>query len=46
MLRASAGRRNEACAAYAVVLARWGHAKPRSLTAEKASALARALGCP
>jgi serine/threonine protein kinase len=43
---ASAGRRDEACAAYGVVLARWGHARPRSVTAEKASALARALGCP
>jgi hypothetical protein len=27
------------------VLARWGHARPRSVTAERASALARELGC-
>jgi tetratricopeptide (TPR) repeat protein/predicted Ser/Thr protein kinase len=43
---ASAGRRDAACAAYAVVLARWGNARPRSVTAEKVRALARGLGCP
>lgn len=35
-----------ACQAYGVVLARWGHARPRSLTADDARARARALGCP
>jgi eukaryotic-like serine/threonine-protein kinase len=35
-----------ACQAYGVVLARWGHAKPRSVTADDARARARALGCP
>jgi serine/threonine-protein kinase len=39
------GERDEACAAYGVVLGRWGRAKPRSITAEKARALARGLGC-
>jgi hypothetical protein len=34
-----------ACAAYATVLARWGHAKPRSLTRESTEARARALRC-
>ena len=43
---ASVGRRDEACASYAVVLARWGNARPRSVTAEKVRTLARALGCP
>jgi serine/threonine protein kinase/tetratricopeptide (TPR) repeat protein len=34
-----------ACAAYAVVLARWGHANPKSVTAESAKSRARALAC-
>ena len=34
-----------ACAAYAVVVARWGAATPRSVTGEKARARARGLGC-
>ncbi len=34
-----------ACAAYAKVLARWGHARPRSVTADEARARSRALGC-
>jgi len=34
-----------ACAAYAVVLSRWGNARPRSLTAETARRLSRSLGC-
>ncbi len=34
-----------ACAAYAVVLARWGHATPRSVTADEARARSKALGC-
>ena len=33
------------CAAYRVVLARWGHAKPRSITTERARTLAQSLGC-
>jgi serine/threonine-protein kinase len=43
---ATAGDREGACAAYGVVLSRWGKAKPRSVSAEKARALSRALGCP
>jgi serine/threonine-protein kinase len=43
---AALGERDEACAAYSVVLSRWGHARPRSVTAEKARSLARTLGCP
>jgi serine/threonine-protein kinase len=39
------GERDEACAAYRVVLTRWGKARPRSVTAEKARSLAQALGC-
>jgi eukaryotic-like serine/threonine-protein kinase len=42
---ASLGRRDEACAPLGVVLARWGHARPRSITAERAGALAQQLGC-
>jgi serine/threonine-protein kinase len=34
-----------ACAAYQVVLSRWGAAKPRSLSADLARKRARALGC-
>jgi serine/threonine-protein kinase len=34
-----------ACAAYAQVLARWGHAKPRSITADDARARRAALHC-
>jgi serine/threonine-protein kinase len=34
-----------ACAAYKVVLERWGHAKPRSVTADQARERAKALGC-
>jgi hypothetical protein len=37
--------RDGACAQYAAVLARWGHAKPRSVTAEKARSRSKALGC-
>jgi serine/threonine-protein kinase len=39
------GDRAGACAAYKVPVARWGHAKPRSVTAEQARAHAAALGC-
>jgi eukaryotic-like serine/threonine-protein kinase len=35
-----------ACAAYRVVLDRWGHARPRSVTAERAAIRARSLRCP
>jgi serine/threonine-protein kinase len=34
-----------ACAAYGAVLDRWGDGRPRSVTADKARARARALGC-
>lgn len=40
-----AGRHDEACAAYGVVLSRWGNARPRSVTADRARALAAAEGC-
>jgi serine/threonine-protein kinase len=43
---ASTGMTTEACAACRVVLSRWGHARPRSVTAEGARSLARALSCP
>ncbi len=35
-----------ACSAYRKVVERWGNAKPRSLSAEKASARMTALACP
>jgi serine/threonine-protein kinase len=35
-----------ACAAYRVVIDRWGHAKPRSVTADAARARVHALRCP
>jgi tetratricopeptide (TPR) repeat protein/predicted Ser/Thr protein kinase len=35
-----------ACIAYKAVLDRWGHAKPRSVTADKARERAKALVCP
>jgi eukaryotic-like serine/threonine-protein kinase len=34
-----------ACAAYGEVLARWGRAKPKSVTADDARAARKALGC-
>jgi serine/threonine-protein kinase len=34
-----------ACAAYAKVLARWGHARPRSILADEARTRAERLGC-
>jgi eukaryotic-like serine/threonine-protein kinase len=40
------GDRDGACAAYAEVLARWGEAQPRSITAERARARTQALACP
>jgi serine/threonine protein kinase/tetratricopeptide (TPR) repeat protein len=39
------GDRPGACEAYKVVADRWGHARPRSVTAEKARARSGALGC-
>jgi serine/threonine-protein kinase len=39
------GDRAGACDAYRVVVDRWGHAKPRSTTAERARARKAALGC-
>jgi serine/threonine-protein kinase len=39
------GDRAGACAAYAVVVSRWGHAVPRSVTADHARARMAALGC-
>jgi serine/threonine-protein kinase len=39
------GEREGACAQYAIILDRWGHAKPRSVTADKAKERAKALGC-
>jgi serine/threonine-protein kinase len=39
------GDKVKACAAYGVVLARWGDAKPASVTAQKAKTRATALGC-
>jgi serine/threonine-protein kinase len=41
----SAGDTAGACTAYGVVLARWGHAKPRSVTADRARARWSAIGC-
>jgi serine/threonine-protein kinase len=34
-----------ACEQYGAVLARWGHARPRSVTADEARARAKSLGC-
>jgi tetratricopeptide (TPR) repeat protein len=39
------GDKPSACAHYAKVLERWGHAKPRSVTADEARAHATKLGC-
>ncbi len=43
--REAAGDKPGACAAYAVVLSRWGEAKPRSVTAAAAKDRTKALGC-
>jgi hypothetical protein len=40
------GDRTGACDAYARVLSRWGHAKPRSVTADEARTHSTKLGCP
>ncbi|HEY8089224.1 MAG TPA: protein kinase, partial [Polyangiaceae bacterium] len=39
------GAKAEACDAYRSVLDRWGHARPRSITAERARDRMTALGC-
>jgi serine/threonine-protein kinase len=39
------GDKPSACAHYAKVLERWGHAKPRSVTADEARARATKLAC-
>ncbi len=39
------GDKPSACAHYAKVFERWGHAKPRSVTADEARAHAAKLGC-
>jgi serine/threonine protein kinase/Flp pilus assembly protein TadD len=46
LAREASGDKEGACAAYRVVRDRWGKAKPRSVTAEKAGERQRALGCP
>jgi tetratricopeptide (TPR) repeat protein/predicted Ser/Thr protein kinase len=43
--REATGDRTGACASYRAVIARWGQAKPRSLTAEKAQERVQALSC-
>ena len=45
MAREAMGDKVGACAAYRVVQARWGKAKPRSVTADKAAERLRALSC-
>jgi eukaryotic-like serine/threonine-protein kinase len=45
MAREATGDKQGACAAYRVVLDRWGRAKPRVPAAEDARARATALGC-
>jgi serine/threonine-protein kinase len=42
---AAKGDRAGACEAFHVVLSYWGHAKPRSVTADAARKHAKALGC-
>ena len=41
----SKGDTKGACGAYQVVLDRWGHAKPKSVSADQARARVSALGC-
>ena len=40
------GDKPGACDAFGKVLARWGKAKPRSVTADKAREHVRTIGCP
>jgi serine/threonine-protein kinase len=44
--REALGEKERACAAYGAVLAYWGDAKPRSVTADAARGRAKGLGCP
>ena len=44
-LHEQAGDTAAACARYARVLERWGHARPRSVTADEARMRATKLGC-
>jgi eukaryotic-like serine/threonine-protein kinase len=44
--RAATGEAKGACEAYAKVVAQWGRARPRSVTAEAAAERAKKLGCP
>jgi hypothetical protein len=41
----ASGDKKGACAAYKIVLDRWGHAKPRSVTADHARQRVKALAC-
>jgi serine/threonine-protein kinase len=43
--REQQGDKENACAAYKVVLEHWGHAKPKSVTADAAAARFHALAC-
>ncbi|WP_394829461.1 protein kinase domain-containing protein [Pendulispora albinea] len=45
MAKEKLGDKAAACRAYGVVLDRWGHATPRSITAREADERSRALGC-
>jgi eukaryotic-like serine/threonine-protein kinase len=45
LAREGLGKPDGACEAYRGVLARWGAAKPRSVTADKARERMKALGC-
>jgi serine/threonine-protein kinase len=44
-VREASGDVPGACAAYEIVLSRWGHAKPRSVSADEARERASKLGC-
>jgi tetratricopeptide (TPR) repeat protein len=46
LAREALGDTAAACTAYREVIARWGQAKPRSVTAEKAQQHVISLGCP
>jgi serine/threonine-protein kinase len=45
LVEESLGKAEAACEAYRAVLAQWGTAKPRSVTAERARERMRALAC-
>jgi eukaryotic-like serine/threonine-protein kinase len=44
-LEATGGTARDACAVYEVVLGRWGKARPRSVTADRARERSKALAC-